>query len=63
MFFGSKLEVLKLLPVEDVESPVSPLISLSKQKEIFSKRKEKLGPIYLDISNNHRLYESWDEAF
>lgn len=44
-------------------SPVSPLVTLSKQKAFLSSRKEKLGPIHLEIQNTHRLYESWDEAF
>ena len=51
LFFGTKLEVLKLLSIEDSpsQSPVSHLVTLSKQKEKLSLRKEKLGPIYLDI--------------
>jgi hypothetical protein len=67
IFFGSKVEVLKLLSAQsnlinggagaihrssEEQSPVSPLIKLSKQKEIFSTRKEKLGPINLDIKTS-----------
>ena len=32
-------------------------------KQKVSKRKEKLGAIYLDVSANSRIYESWDDAF
>jgi len=28
----------------------------------MSEKREKLGPIYLDISNQ-RLYEAWNESF
>ena len=40
----------------------SPIHQKNKVDQL-SERKEKLGPIYLDIKPGQRLYEAWDEAF
>ncbi|TNV86827.1 hypothetical protein FGO68_gene17503 [Halteria grandinella] len=53
LFFGSKIETLNRVKIDQD----------GKQTENRSNRKERLGPINLDISANHRIYESWDGAF
>ena len=69
IFFGSKVEILKLVHKdnEEMKSSVSldsPLNTLKLPKEDkLSTRVEKLGPINLDIKPGQRLYEAWDEAF
>lgn len=75
IFFGSKIEVLKIIHQNSQEQQnllstsqmtLSPDPSPIHQKKLvdhLSERKEKLGPIYLDIKPGQRLYEAWDEAF
>jgi len=69
IFFGSKVEILKLVHKDSelFKSNVSLDSPLNAPKLPFedklSTRVEKLGPINLDIKPGQRLYDAWDEAF
>ncbi|CDW85517.1 UNKNOWN [Stylonychia lemnae] len=48
-FFGEKISILKI-------------IKNDQRELVMSEKREKLGPIYLDIQHQ-RLYEAWNESF